>query len=75
MPSLASPSWETSKTDFIINPNATLLYFSPSTNRKINQWKNNLQQVNCKKYFCGAQLPDYEVTMIRPPIGNPDFQE
>ena len=34
-----------------------------------------LQQGYCKNVFCNATLPDYEVTTIRPPIGDPDFQE
>ena len=28
-----------------------------------------------KNKFCNANLPEYEVTVIRPPIGDPDFQE
>ena len=34
-----------------------------------------LQQGDFKKAFCNATLPDDEVTVIRPPIGDPDFQE
>ena len=33
-----------------------------------------LQQVDCKNTLCKATLPDGEVTVIRPPIGDPDFQ-
>ena len=29
----------------------------------------------CKNEFCNANLPEYEVTVIRPPIGYPYFQE
>ena len=34
-----------------------------------------LQQGECKNAFCNATLPDNEVTVIRPSIGDPDFQE
>ena len=34
-----------------------------------------LQQGYCKNAFCNATLPDNEVTVIRPPIGEPAFQE
>ena len=37
--------------------------------------KRILQQGNCKNTFCNATLADNEVTVIRPPIGDPDFQE
>ena len=38
-------------------------------------YKRILQQGDCKNGFCNAILPDNEVTVIRPPIGDPDFQE
>ena len=38
-------------------------------------YKRILQQVDCKNAFCNANLPDNEVTVIRPPIGDPAFQE
>ena len=34
-----------------------------------------IQQGDCKNVFCNATLPDNEVTLIRPPIGDLDFQE
>ena len=34
-----------------------------------------LQQGNFKNTFCNATLPENEVTVIRPPIGDPDFQD
>ena len=37
--------------------------------------KRILQQGDCKNAFWNATIPDDEVTVIRPPIGNPDFQE
>ena len=37
--------------------------------------KGILQQVDFKNSFCNATLPDDEVTVIRPHIGDPDFQE
>ena len=37
--------------------------------------KHILQQVDCKDAFCNATLPDNEVMVIRPPIGEPNFQE
>ena len=37
--------------------------------------KRILQQFDCKNELCNASLPDDEVTVIRPPIGDPDFQE
>ena len=37
--------------------------------------KRIIQQGDCKNAFCNATLPDDEVTVIRPPIGNPYFQE
>ena len=37
--------------------------------------KRILQQDDLNSAFCDATLPDNEVTIIRPPIGDPDFQE
>ena len=37
--------------------------------------KRKLQQGDCKNAFCITTLPDNEVIVIRPPIGDPDFQE
>ena len=37
--------------------------------------KRILPQGDFKNAFCNATLPDDEVTMIRFPIGNPDFQD
>ena len=37
--------------------------------------KRVLQQGDCKNALCNATIPDDEVTVIRPPIGDPDFQE
>ena len=37
--------------------------------------KRILQQCDCKNAFCNATLPGNEVTVIIPPIGDPDFQE
>ena len=37
--------------------------------------KRILQQGDCKNVFCNATLPDNEVTVIRPPIGDLAFQE
>ena len=37
--------------------------------------KGILQQGDCKNEFCNATLPDNEVTVIRPQIGDPAFQE
>ena len=37
--------------------------------------KHILQQDDFKNAFCNATLLDDEVTVIRPPIGDPDFQE
>ena len=37
--------------------------------------KRILQQGDCKNAFCNTTLSDDEVTVIRPPIGDPDFQE
>ena len=37
--------------------------------------KRILQQVDCKNAFYNSTLPDNEVTVIRPPIGDPAFQE
>ena len=34
-----------------------------------------LQQGDCKNAFCNSTLPDNEITVIRPPIGDPAFQE
>ena len=36
--------------------------------------KRILQQGYYKNAFCNTKLPYYEVTLIRPPIGDPDFQ-
>ena len=33
------------------------------------------QEGDCKNAFCNTTLPDNEVTVIRPPIGDPAFQE
>ena len=37
--------------------------------------KQILQQGDFKNAFCNSTLPDNEVTVIRPPIGDPAFQE
>ena len=37
--------------------------------------KRILQKVDCKNALRKATLPDDEVTLIIPPIGDPDFQE
>ena len=37
--------------------------------------KHTLQQGDCKNALCNATLTEYEITLIRPPIGNPYFQE
>ena len=37
--------------------------------------KRILQQGDCNNAFCNATLTDNEVTVIRPPIGDPAFQE
>ena len=37
--------------------------------------KRILQQGYFNNAFCNATLPDDEVTLIRPPIGDPDFQD
>ena len=34
-----------------------------------------LQQGDCKNAFCNAKLPDDEFMVIRPPIGDPSFQD
>ena len=38
-------------------------------------YKHILQQGYCKNAFFNATLPEDEVTVIQPPIGNPYFQE
>ena len=37
--------------------------------------KRILQQINYKNAFCNTNLTDDEVTVIRPLIGDPDFQD
>ena len=37
--------------------------------------KRIFQQGDCKNEFCKAALPYNEVTVIRPPIGDPAYQE
>ena len=37
--------------------------------------KRKPQQGDCKNTLCNATLPENEVTAIRPPIGDPAFQE
>ena len=37
--------------------------------------KRTLQQGDCRNEFCNTNLPEDEVTVIRPPISDPDFQE
>ena len=37
--------------------------------------KRILQQGDCKNTFCNATLPDNDVAVKRPLIGDPDFQE
>ena len=37
--------------------------------------KHILHQGYCKNAFCNSKLPDNEFTVIRPPIGDPDFQD
>ena len=37
--------------------------------------KQILKQGDCKNAFCNSTIPDNEVTVIRPPIGDPAFQE
>ena len=36
--------------------------------------KRMLQQGECNNAFCNSTLPENEVTVIRPPIGDPAFQ-
>ena len=42
---------------------------------KVVGYKRILQQGDCKNAFCKAALPYNEVNIIRPPIGDLDFQE
>ena len=49
-------------------------YLSLLTDKAVRD-KLILQQGYCKNAFCNANLPDNEVTVIRPPVGDPDFQE
>ena len=41
---------------------------------KAAEEKCTLQQGDWNNAFCNAKIPDNEVTVIRPPIGDPDFQ-
>jgi hypothetical protein len=34
-----------------------------------------LQQGNCKNAFCRARLPDDELTVIQPPVGDPAYSK
>ena len=34
-----------------------------------------LKQGDCKNAFCNAKLPDDEVTIIKPPSGDPDSRK
>ena len=36
--------------------------------------RHKLKQADYKNAFCNLTLPDDEVTIIRPPLGNPDAQ-
>ena len=38
-------------------------------------YKIILQKGDCKNALCNSTLPSNEVTVIRPPIGDPSFQE
>ena len=35
--------------------------------------KRVLQQGDCKNAFCNAELPDDELTVVRPPVGDPGY--
>ena len=35
--------------------------------------KRILQQGDCKNAFCHAKLPDDELTVVRPPVGDPEY--
>jgi len=37
--------------------------------------KRVLQQGDCKNAFCQAVLPDDEATVVRPPVGDPDYNK
>ena len=37
--------------------------------------KRVLQQGDCKNAFCQAVLPDDEATVVRPPVGDPDYHK
>ena len=37
--------------------------------------KRVLQQGDCKNAFCQAVLPDNEATVVRPPVGDPDYNK
>eukprot|EP00956_Cyclotella_meneghiniana_P004391 scaffold5353_cov40-Cyclotella_meneghiniana.AAC.2 len=34
-----------------------------------------LQQGDCKNAFCHARLPDDELTVVRPPVGDPEYDK
>ena len=34
-----------------------------------------LQQGDCKNAFCHARLPDDELTVVRPPVGDPEYNQ
>lgn len=37
--------------------------------------KRILQQGDCKNAFCHARLPDDELTVVRPPVGDPEYDK
>jgi hypothetical protein len=37
--------------------------------------RHTLKQGNCKNAFCQGILPDYKITIVKPPIGNPDAEK
>ena len=37
--------------------------------------KRILQQGDCKNAFCHARLPDDELTVVRPPVGDPEYNK
>ncbi len=39
------------------------------------EWHFTLQQGDCKNAFCQGILPPDEITIVKPPIGDPDTKK
>ena len=79
---LLHPALQTYNTNFMSEYILTTFYFTLLIHSMRNYskpcYKNKFNYNSARGFkdaFCNENIPDDEVTVIRPPIGNPDFQD